>query len=160
MSPDHRRRIRRLIPIVVIGALGSAAAAYALRPAGSPTAVLGSQLVNGNNGNGNADEAARSFLVAGDVEGLAPGVTRSLSLLLSNPNTTAISVEKLSVSVGNSGTGCAGTNLRVGAFGAPVLIPSRGSAQVSLPVTMLGTAPAACEGATFPLTYNGSAVKA
>jgi hypothetical protein len=154
--------MRLLIPIALVGALGSAAAAYALRPSDTPASVLGSQLVNGNNGNGNgnADEAAKSFLVAGDVEGLAPGVTRPLLVQLSNPNNTAISVEKLSVTVGNSSTGCAGTNVRVGAFGAPVLLPARGSAQISLPVTMLGTAPAACQGATFPLTYGGSAVKA
>lgn len=165
MSPRLRRRLRWLIPLTLItGVLGSAAIAAAVRgPASeSPTSVLGGQLVNGNNGNGNgkADEAAKSFVVSGNVDGLGPGVTRPLALRLQNPNNTAIYVESVVVTVGNSSTGCTGSNLRVGALPARVFVLGRGSAQASLPVTMLGSAPAACEGATFPLTYGGSAVKA
>ena len=37
--------------------------------------------------------------------------------------------------------------------------PSRGEAQAFLAVTMIGSAPSLCQGATFPLTYGGSAVK-
>ena len=94
------------------------------------------------------------------VEGLAPGVTRTLFLKLSNPNNGDISVQSLTVAVGDSSKTCTGANVRVGALTGPVFVPGRGTAQVTLPVTMLGTAPGACQGATFPLTYGGSAVKA
>lgn len=121
-----------------------------------PTSVLGRQLVN-NNGD---DPAAQPFLVSGDVDGLAPGVTRTLSLQLSNPNSGEISVQSLTVTVGDGHGGCAGSNVHVGPWSGPVFVPGRGTAQVSLPLTMLDSAPGACQGATFPLTYGGSAVKA
>lgn len=154
-------RLRWMAPLVVGGAVASAAVGAALR-AGSgprpkfPTSVLGGQVVRGSGDDGTAE----SFVVSGDVAGLAPGLTRTLSVRLSNPNRAAISVEALVVTVGDSPTGCSGDTLQVGALGGPVLVPAGGEAQASLPVTMAASAPSVCQDATFPLTYGGSAVKA
>ncbi|HVW34110.1 MAG TPA: hypothetical protein VHL53_16355 [Acidimicrobiia bacterium] len=163
MSP--RRRHRRLawllaLPTVVLGGAAVAAVLHGrVDPPGAPT-VLGSQIVKADgNGAGNGNDP-KSFVVSGAVEGLAPGVTRSLFVTLSNPNNSDISVQALTVAAGDGSKGCPGSNVRVGTLTAPVFVPGRGSAQVTLPITMLGTAPGACQGADFPLTYGGSAVKA
>ena len=97
MSPRRLRTGRLLrLPghfgyLVGAGVLGSAGVAAALNLASgpkTPTSVLGSQVVNGNsNGDG-----SKSFLVSGDVDGLAPGVTRTLLVKLSNPKRADISV--------------------------------------------------------------------
>jgi hypothetical protein len=153
-------RLRWMAPVAVGGALSCAAVGAAFHSGPAPraesaTSVLGGQVVKGNGD----DSSAASFVVSGDVAGLAPGVTRTLSLRLSNPNGSAISVEVLEVTVGDSATGCSAGTLRVGAFTGPVLVPGGGEAQASLPVTMAASAPSVCQGATFPLTYGGSAVK-
>ena len=158
------RRYRRLawfvsVPTLVLGSAAVAAVLNAQAGPQVPASVLGTQIVNSNGNAGNGNDA-KSFVVSGDVEGLAPGVTRTLFLKLSNPNNGDISVQSLTVAVGDSSKTCTGANVRVGALTGPVFVPGRGTAQVTLPVTMLGTAPGACQGATFPLTYGGSAVKA
>ncbi|HZQ77990.1 MAG TPA: hypothetical protein VFE55_11710 [Acidimicrobiia bacterium] len=141
----------------VAGGTAAAVAVHARWPDPKvPTTVLGRQVVNGDTN----DPAAQSFVVSGDVDGLAPGVTRTLSLTLSNPNDGAISVRSLTVTVGDGRGGCTAGNVEVGPWAGPVLVPGRGRAAVSLPVTMLDSAPGVCQGATFPLTYGGSAVKA
>jgi len=147
-----------LAPLALTGAVGSVAVAHTLRSELNPeppASVLGGQVVKGDAG----DEAARSFVVSGDVNGLAPGVTRPLQLRLGNPNGADIAVQSLQVTVGDSGAGCGGDALHVGPFSGPVLVPGHGEAQISLPVTMAGSASSTCQGATFPLTYGGSAVK-
>ena len=154
-------RLRWMAPLVVGGAVTSAAVGVALRSGPGPrsripASVLGGQVVRGSGDDGTAE----SFVVSGDVAGLAPGVTHPLSLRLSNPNRAAISVEGLVVTVGDSPAGCSGDTLQVGGLAGPVLVPGGGEAQVSLPVTMAASAPAICQDATFPLTYGGSAVKA
>jgi hypothetical protein len=141
----------------VVGGVAAAAVVHAQPHPQVPTSVLGQQLVNGDPGN---DPAATSFLVSGAVDGLAPGVTRTLSLTLSNPSDSAISVQSVTVAVGDGRGGCAGSNVSVGPLTGPVFVAGRGTAEVALPVTMLGSAPGACQGSTFLLTYGGSAVKA
>jgi hypothetical protein len=141
----------------VVGGVATAAVVHVEAHPKVPTSVLGNQLVNGGTGH---DPAAQPFLVSGDVDGLAPGVTRTLSLELSNPNDGAISVQSLTVAVGDGRDGCPGANVGVGPWTGPVFVPRGGTAEVSLPVTMLASAPGACQGSTFSLTYGGSAVKA
>jgi hypothetical protein len=149
--------------LVVVGATGSAALAFGLRAAsgpgsGAPSSVLGRQVVKGDSAGG--DTAGLPFVVSGDVGDLAPGVTRPLAVRLTNPNDADISVEALEVTVGDGRAGCPGGTLHVGAFTGPVFVARGGAAQISLPVTMVTSASPACQGATFPLTYAGSAVRA
>jgi len=161
--PLRLPRLPGLAYLVPVAAVGSAALALALGPVsgrgpGRPSSVLGRQVVRSDSAGG--DTAGLPFVVSGDVADLAPGVTRPLAVRLANPNDADISVQALQVTVGDSTGGCSGDSLRVGAFAGPVFVPRRGAAQVSLPVTMAPSASPACEGATFRLTYSGSAVKA
>jgi len=163
VSLHHLSLLRWLRPLTLVGAAGTVAGTAAVvavvQSAHTPeprTSVLGRQLVKAPDDN----PAARSFGVSGDVADLAPGVTRPLRLRLTNPNDSDISLEAVQVTVGDGSTGCSGGTLRVAALPGPVFVPRLGEAGVTLGVTMSASAASICEGATFPLTYGGSAVKA
>ena len=137
---------------------------------------------NGNNGNGNGNEPKGSFTVAGRVEGLYPGASVQLPLTLTNPNSFGIRVTSVTVAVQtptapktSSTSSCSATAVQVGTHDAtgfhPVTpLPASISVQVDLAkngvaptsavwLHMLATSPDACQGASFALSYGGSAVK-
>jgi hypothetical protein len=158
VSLRHLSLVRWLRPLALVGAAGTAAAAV-VQSASAPeprASVLGSQLVKGDDDK----PGSRSFLVSGNVTELGPGVTRPLRLRLTNPNHSDITVEAVQVSVGDSSTGCSGGSLLVANLPGPVFVPRLGEAGVTLGVTMSASASSICDGASFPLTYSGSAVKA
>ena len=115
----------------------------------------------------------KPFTVTGNASGpLAPGLTRSLAITLSNPNTVAITVTALSASTaaGSSKAGCDGpanlqlTQSNVSAANA-LTIPANGhvtlpSGSVSAPQVLMKDLPVnqdACKGASFTFAYSGSA---
>jgi hypothetical protein len=113
----------------------------------------------------------KSFSITGSPSGsLYPGVTRSIPLVLSNPNNATIYVTALAVSVASSPTGCdSSTNLSLTQSNAsstnPIQIPPNGSVTLSTPgvepTIQLLNLPAvnqdACKNASFGLSYSGSA---
>jgi hypothetical protein len=119
------------------------------------------------------EAAGKPFTVTGNASGpLAPGLTRSLAITLSNPNNVAITVTALSASVasGSSNAGCDGpTNLQPAqsniSAANPLAIPANGhvalpSSTVSAPQVLMKDLPVnqdACKGASFTFTYSGSA---
>jgi hypothetical protein len=119
------------------------------------------------------ETAGKPFTVSGNASGaLAPGVTRSLAITLSNPNNVAITVTALGASVapGSSNAGCDGpANLQLTqsniSAANPLAIPANGhvtlpSSAVSAPQVLMKDLPVnqdACKGASFTFTYSGSA---
>lgn len=120
---------------------------------------------------------AGGFCIAGETGPLLPGASARLTLTLLNPNGFAISVISLTATPGTDrDRGCRGSaNLRTpiawhaAGGGSPpfdaVTVPAAGGGQpgtatLSLTVTMLdlGTNQDACQGATIPLSYTGTAV--
>ena len=113
----------------------------------------------------------KSFSISGNPNGsLSPGVTRSIPLVLSNPNNATIYVTALIVSVSTSPSGCSSAaNISLGQSNvsttAPVQIPGRGSVTlpsggVSAPTIKLlnlATNQDACKRGAFGLSYAGSA---
>jgi hypothetical protein len=118
-------------------------------------------------------ESGKAFTVAGDASGpLAPGVSRSLAVTLTNPNPVAIEVTSLTVGVasGSSKAGCDGpSNLTLtqsSVSSANVLkVPANGhvvlpTAAVSAPSVLMRDLPTnqdVCKGASFTFSYSGSA---
>jgi hypothetical protein len=100
-----------------------------------------------------------SFTIAGDVTGLYPGATRSLTLTVTDRRTFPILVTSITTAVGGGRPGCPAADLRVGPFTGGVSVAGEGSAQVVVTVSMLRSAPNACQGAVFPLSYHGTATK-
>jgi large repetitive protein len=116
---------------------------------------------------------SREFSISGSTNALLyPGApAQPIALTLSNPNSVAIYVTALQVTVaGSSSSGCdPATNLAVAQSSAsttaPVRVPAGGSVTlpaqgVSAPTLRLLNLPVnqdACKGARFSLTYGGSA---
>jgi hypothetical protein len=115
----------------------------------------------------------RDFSISGSANALLyPGAAaQPIALTLTNPNSVAIYVTSLQVTVtGSSNAGCSpATNLSLtqsnASSAAPVLVPASGSVSlpaqgVSAPTIRLLNLPVnqdACKRATFSLSYSGSA---
>jgi hypothetical protein len=115
----------------------------------------------------------KAFTVTGNASGpLAPGLTRSLAITLTNPNSVAITVTALSASIaaGSSKAGCDGpSNLQLTQSSISeanaVAIPANGhvtlpSGTVTAPQVLMKDLPVnqdACKGASFTFTYSGGA---
>jgi hypothetical protein len=115
----------------------------------------------------------KPFTISGNIgEPLAPGVSKSLGLTVSNPNPVAITVTSLTVTpeAGSTKAGCDGpTNLSVTQSSVsatnPLVVPASG--QVTLPagsvtapqvlMRNLATNQDACKNASFTFSYGGSA---
>jgi hypothetical protein len=121
----------------------------------------------------NVEASGKPFTVSGTAAGpLAPGLSRSLVLTLSNPNSAGIEVTALNVAAaaGSTRAGCDGpANLALTqsniSSSNTVAIPANGqvvlpAATVSAPSVLmrdLSTNQDACKGAAFTFTYTGSA---
>jgi hypothetical protein len=119
------------------------------------------------------EAAGKPFTVTGNASGpLAPGLTRSLAITLTNPNSVTITVTALSASIaaGSSKAGCDGpSNLQLTQSNISeanaVAIAANGhvtlpSGTVSAPQVLMKDLPVnqdACKGASFTFTYSGSA---
>ena len=168
------------LPAVLVVAVAVLAAAR--HDSGSVSAqVLAAQVVqaNGNsqgNGatNGNGSDPKGSFNITGQAQGLYPGAVIALPLTLSNPQSFGIRVTQLTVAVQAPGSaaGCTAGAVEVGVIAngqftarnpIPVSVTLGKNGTASLPSTvqlhMVASPPDACQGATFALSYSGSAVK-
>jgi hypothetical protein len=109
----------------------------------------------GQPGSGGDDPG--TFEISGHVDGLAPTVVRQLAMRLENPARFDIVVEPLQVAVGDAAPGCPANALAVALADVPVVVPARGETTVTVSVALIDDPPDACQGATFPLTYTGTA---
>jgi len=101
-----------------------------------------------------------SFSISGRVSGLYPGAVLPLTLTVSNSRSFPIDVTSISAAVGAPGGGCAASNLTVTSFSGQLFVPGKGARHAVVQVTLRHAAPNHCQGAVFPLTYSGTAVKA
>lgn len=100
-----------------------------------------------------------AFVIRGHVRGLYPGRQALLRLRVTNRRNFPIRVTSIRVKVAGT-QGCAASNIRVTGFRGSRRIWRRGTRRLRLPISMSSTAPDACMGARFKLTYAGRAVKA
>ena len=112
------------------------------------------------------------FRISGDVSGLVPGATTAIALTLTNPNPVRIRVTRVTVAVSaeSSPPGCSSAKnlVLLQATGirpkAPVTVPAHGTVTLKafprapkIGLRDLRTNQDACKGASFRLTYTGSA---
>lgn len=102
--------------------------------------------------------AEDTFELAGEVGGLYPGVNTTLDVEVTNPYRFAIRVISTTVTVLDARPACPASMLEIGDSQAPVEVPPGGVATVPLAVHMSADAPDACQGATWPLEFTGTAV--
>ena len=95
-----------------------------------------------------------ALTVTGGLRYLYPGARRPLPLVVRSNRSFRIRVVALTVRVGNARRGCGRRYLTVGRFRRRLVVPPHGFRTLSVPVTMLGSAPDACKGANFPLRFT------
>jgi hypothetical protein len=112
-------------------------------------------------GPGRAAPRVRPALkVTGGLRYLYPGARRPLPLVIRNNRGFRIRVVSLTVRVRNARRGCGRSYLKVGHFRRKLVVAPHGFRTVSLPVTMLRSAPDACKRAVFPLRFTARGRKA
>jgi hypothetical protein len=123
-------------------------------PAGKPSTVPTPQTSN------TSVPEPGSFTITGDVPVLFPGATAELTLTVQNRNYQAITVSRLTVAstgVDAQHTGCDPLVVSSPGFSGSLSVASMSTATTDVPISMSASAPDACQGATFTLTYGGSA---
>lgn len=123
--------------------------AYAISPA----------LAEADRGPGAASLRPRppTFTITGHARRLSPGVTRTLRLRIGDPAPFAILVREVTVTVRNANPGCPHRYARVASYSGSLRVPAHGSSALRLAITLLPSAPNACQGARFPLDFHGRA---
>ena len=127
---------------------------------GVGTRVLGNEVIRGVGTTGAAAPAPGTFGISGDIDGLYPGTTRTTELRITNPNAVPIRVTSLAVKVSRASAQCGPRTIQTKAQKKDFRVPANGQATAVLRVTLRIGVPNACQGATYPLTYTGSAVQA
>ena len=98
---------------------------------------------------------------------LIPGTTRTLVVRVHNPNASVIRLLAVDVSVGDPGrAGCSPAWITVGNYRAGrdprMVVRANGSGTLSVPILLVNLPSVdqnGCQGATFPLTLDGSAAQ-
>jgi hypothetical protein len=106
-----------------------------------------------------ANRSGETFTIRGSAEQLYPGARVPLTLHVRNPNARLIKVLSLTIEVEDASRSCAASNLRVSRYRWPFRVRGRGTRTIELWATLAESAPLACRGARFPLTYSGHAVR-
>lgn len=122
---------------------------------------------NGNGkGNGGNPSPGHSFTISGGVQGLFPGVTSKLFLTVTNPNNQAMTVTGLTATLqsvsGATGCNASASNLTVGSYSGGQFDVAKNSSVASsgfIPLSLPTSVANACQGATYNLTYSGTAVQ-
>ena len=103
--------------------------------------------------------APKRFSISGHVVGLLPGKQLPLVLRIRNPWSRRIRVTSVGARIAASGRPCPVRNVKIGRFRGSLAVGPRAVRTLVLTASLRSGAPAACEGATFALTYYGTAVR-
>ena len=154
--------------VLPLGALAVVANTDRTKPAGATTTsmppakpVVLEAKVNNTANDKNSDNGHGTFSIAGAVTDLYPGAQKPLTLTVANSENQDLNVTSIKVTVGNSDkTGCLAANVVATSFSGSFIVAKHTSVTRQLPVRMIASPAASCQGATFPLQYDGTAVKA
>lgn len=117
------------------------------------TGAVGAYAATGSGGTSQSGPLALS----GSVSALVPGAHRTIEVEVTNPNGREATVTEIAVAVTAEQAGCPASALEVGRADTPLTVPAAASRTTSLPVTLVATAPDACQGASFALRYSATA---
>jgi hypothetical protein len=101
--------------------------------------------------------APKAFSITGNIDGLVPGKRATLPVRVRNPWSWAIRVTSLKVRVHASGRACPVRNVRIARFSGSFLVRAHSTRVRPLGASLSQAAPAVCQGATFALTFRGTA---
>lgn len=104
-----------------------------------------------------------SFRLSGNTEGLYPGAAVVVWVKVANPKGFPIRVRRVNISVGvdPSRPACRPVDyIRTTPYRGSLKIPAKSSRRLMIPLSMLPSAPDACQGASFTMRYTGKAERA
>jgi hypothetical protein len=84
-----------------------------------------------------------------------PGDSQLLVLTIFNPNKVHVTVTSITTTVGSASSGCPASDFYVTPFTGSLAVPPFHERSAAVIATMAHSAPNACQGAVFPLTYSG-----
>jgi hypothetical protein len=106
-----------------------------------------------------SNAAPKRFSISGHVDGLLPGRRLPLVLRIRNPWSRRIRVTSIGARIAASGRPCPLRNVKISRFRGSLAVRPRSIRTLVLTASLRVGAPAACEGATFALTFFGTAVR-
>jgi hypothetical protein len=110
-------------------------------------------------GRGPSKAAPKRFSITGHADGLMPGRRSPLPVKIRNPWSWPIRVTYVSAYIEASGRPCPVRNVQVQRFKGSFLVRRRSTRVLALNAGLRANAPTTCEGATFALTFSGTAVR-
>ena len=105
---------------------------------------------------GGVAHAADDFVLSANLSGLYPNVDADFPVSVSNPKDFAIAVHSATVAIGDASPSCTAANLSARSFSGNVVVPADGSTTFPIHLHMAASAPNACQGVTFPLTFTAT----
>ena len=103
-----------------------------------------------------AHAADVQFTLTTSYTGLYPNADASVPVTVHNPADYELAVHTADVRVGDAGPACPATNLEAFSYSGDVVAPPHGDATIPIRMHMPSSAPDACQGATFPLSFTAS----
>jgi hypothetical protein len=103
--------------------------------------------------------AGNRFSIKGRAAGLFPGVSEDLVISIHNPYSFAIVVHGVEVVPGDASDDCRAANLASPGVTAGVRVKPDAVLKVTVPIKLRSKAPRACAGASFPLSFAGTATR-
>lgn len=103
-----------------------------------------------------AAHADEQFTLTASYSGLFPNADVSVPVTVHNPVAYDLAVHTADVTVGDARPGCGSEYLEAFSYSGDVVAPAHGDAVIRVRMHMLATAPDACQGATFPLTFTAT----
>ncbi len=98
---------------------------------------------------------ARAFRISGNVQGLYPGASLPLDLVISNKLSKSIVVTSVNTTVTSTSHSCPATDVVVASYVGQLNVAAHRSATVNVNVVMAHSAPNSCQGAKFAFAYHG-----
>lgn len=107
-----------------------------------------------------AHAADPQFTLTAGYQGLYPDARVAVPVTVHNPQSFPIEVSTASATVGDARSDCPSRYVSVTTFAGRVRVPAYGTSIVPMQFHMLASAPDACQGAVFPLTFRASGAPA
>ncbi len=92
--------------------------------------------------------------VKGKVKGLYPGSTRTMKVKVANRSRQKVRLVSIRARRQAASAACSKKNVKAKRFKGRTRLPARSKVKVPLIVRMKPTAPDACQGALFPITFR------
>jgi hypothetical protein len=103
--------------------------------------------------------AGNRFSIKGRAAGLLPGIPEDLVISIRNPYSFAIVVHGVEVVPGNASDDCRAANISSPGVTDDVRVKPDTVLKVTVPIKLRSKAPRGCDGASFPLSFDGTATR-